>query len=185
MNTKNRIKIFLTLAVVVSISAAAMAAMTVSVTPYGQEAGQMYTLAGETVLVDLHITDAVTDVNDLEFRWDSTYYDDPNYVKTFTQVDSEDPNVWEISVERPEEATGTKRYDFYCYVTDDNEEKKSGVMRIYFYDDACLLAKGFDPDAVALTDLNADCTTNLADFAILATAWMKDTTPVEPFPIGG
>lgn len=51
-------------------------------------------------------------------------------------------------------------------------------VEIDVYDDACHLYKTGEGKPVAETDFNADCTTNLSDFAIMAAAWLDDySTP--------
>ena len=185
MNTKNRIKILLTLAVVLSISATAMA-MTVPAKPLGLETNPyLKAWSGGPIEIDLHITDAVTDVNDLTFRWETNYDADPNYIMTFTQVNPADPNVWEVSMTKPAPTNRTNRTDFYCHVTDDNGEVKSDRIRVYIFDNACKMTMSQYPDtAIIPTDLNSDCTTNLKDFAIMADVWLGDYTPTDPIPIG-
>jgi len=57
----------------------------------------------------------------------------------------------------------------------------SGYASIDVYDDACLASLAADPELdLDLGDLDADCITNLKDFAKLATSWLDDYSSTGP-----
>ena len=57
----------------------------------------------------------------------------------------------------------------------------SGSTSIDVYDDACQASVASDPELdLDLGDLNADCITNLEDFADVASAWLVDYSSTEP-----
>ena len=64
-----------------------------------------------------------------------------------------------------------------------NETPVEDTMTIDVYDDACQMAVALDPAVIEVTDFNADCTTNLKDFAILAVKWLGDYSLTEPVPL--
>ena len=55
-------------------------------------------------------------------------------------------------------------------------------MTIDVYDDACLAAIGKGLAANNPTDLDGDCVTGLADFAVLAEKWLSDNGLAVPQP---
>jgi len=59
----------------------------------------------------------------------------------------------------------------------------ANTMQIDVYDDACQAAKADNPDSIRQSDINADCTTNLLDLAIVAQSWLVDTALDEPVPL--
>jgi hypothetical protein len=187
MNTKKRIKFLLTLAVLamVVLPLVAASALTVKIYSVGSDAnrGYIYNWSGNPAQVDLHITDAVTDVNDLTIEWHSNYDTiDPNFIWTYEQEDPSDPNIWNVTCTKPKPDGRTYTYpEFYVTVTDD-VETATDSERFFLYDDACMMGKLFFD--VNPADLNGDCITNLADCAIMATAWMEDYTTDVPLPIG-
>lgn len=57
----------------------------------------------------------------------------------------------------------------------------SDFMTINVYDDGCLAALGLDSELdYDLGDINADCNTNLEDFAGMAAAWLVDYSSTSP-----
>ena len=64
-----------------------------------------------------------------------------------------------------------------------NETAAEDTMTIDVYDDPCQMAVALDPAVIEMTDFNADCTTNLKDFAILALKWLGDYSLTEPVPL--
>ena len=53
-------------------------------------------------------------------------------------------------------------------------------ITIDVYDNACLMGTALGLVDFDDSDLNADCVTNLADFAIMAIDWMADYAITEP-----
>ena len=56
----------------------------------------------------------------------------------------------------------------------------SDTMTIDVYDDACLAAKATGTVEIDSTDIDADCITGLADFAVVAADWLIDYEITEP-----
>jgi len=54
------------------------------------------------------------------------------------------------------------------------------TMTIDVYDDSCLAAKAAGLAAIDPTDIDGNCITNFADFAVMATTWLDDYTLTEP-----
>jgi hypothetical protein len=50
------------------------------------------------------------------------------------------------------------------------------TMTIDVYYDACLTAKAVGPVELDPTDIDENCITNFADFAVIATTWLVDYT---------
>jgi hypothetical protein len=67
-------------------------------------------------------------------------------------------------------------------VTLEGEGPILDTMTIDVYDDACLAAKATGSVGLDPTDFDANCITNLADFAEMALTWLVDYTLTEPIP---
>jgi hypothetical protein len=56
----------------------------------------------------------------------------------------------------------------------------ANTMTIDVYDDACKAAVSKDPSAIELGDVDADCDTDIEDYAAMAETWLYDYTLTEP-----
>jgi len=129
---------------------------------------------GESITID----DAAIDQPPLAYAWSI----DPNTAAdvditgdttltptvTFTGSTTDNPTIIELEL-------------YATYSDSDPNLNASDTTKIYVYDDSCKVAIGageeLDPG-----DVNADCGTDLADFAAMAEEWLKDfnlTAPVE------
>jgi hypothetical protein len=80
-------------------------------------------------------------------------------------------------------APGMVTVELTLAVGDGANDPAEDTMTIDVYDDACRMAVALDPAAIEATDFNADCITNLADFAILALEWLGEYALTEPVPL--
>lgn len=120
----------------------------------------MVTWSGEQVQLDAAVQ---ADVTVSSYSWSAS----PADGVVFSATDVEDPTVTITkATENPSTVVVTLTVD------DGENPPVSSSVSINVYDDACkaTIAKGLN--AANPTDLNGDCTTNLADFAELAAKWL-------------
>ena len=61
-------------------------------------------------------------------------------------------------------------------VTLEGKDPVTDTMTIDVYDDACLAAEAAGTLVLDPTDIDENCITNFADFAVIATTWLVDYT---------
>jgi hypothetical protein len=64
-------------------------------------------------------------------------------------------------------------------ITLEGEEPVADAMTIDVYDDSCWAAAAAGTLVLDPTDIDANCITNFADFAVMATTWLDDYTLTE------
>jgi hypothetical protein len=80
-------------------------------------------------------------------------------------------------------APGMVTVELTLAVGDGANDPLEDTMTIDVYDDACKAAIGAGLDPIEPTDLDGNCITNLADFAVLALDWLDDYALTEPVPL--
>ncbi len=134
----------------------------------------MITWSGEPVLLDPNIVEAPgSDWTNLTHLWSA----EPDDGVEFSDPDALAPTV-----------TITKATDNPSIVTLTLAVNNEGrvelpvedTMTIDVYDDACLAAKAAGPVEIDPTDVDGNCITNFADFAVMATTWLDDYTLTGP-----
>jgi hypothetical protein len=135
------------------------------------------TWSGRAVQLDPNIVEAPgSDWTDLTYLWTAEPDDGVGF----------DPNEF---VEAPA-VTITKATDNPSAVTltlaVNNEGRVeppvTDTMTIDVYDDSCLAAKAVGLATIDPTDVDENCITNFADFAVMATTWLLDYTLTAPEP---
>jgi len=64
----------------------------------------------------------------------------------------------------------------------DGTDAYEDSMTIDLYDDACLAARAVGPVVIDETDIDENCITDFADFALMAATWLDDYTLTEAIP---
>ena len=142
------------------------------------------TWSGEPVTMNATVTNNSSDpVTDLTYAWtvDDNSLADTNLTIEITNDDQEDATV-KITKTAPTGDATVVTMTLAGNNEDSGENDVTDTMTIDVYDDSCLAAQAagtvlFDP-----TDFNADCITNLKDFALMAAAWLYDYTITAPEP---
>jgi hypothetical protein len=133
----------------------------------------MVTLSGETVtLAGTAASDAYGDEN-LVLKWSASppdgvvFSDDTSANSTVTITKAtNDPSSVVLTLQAAD-------------VADPSHVAKDWLV-IDVYNDACLAAKSVDPGATDTTDIDADCDTDIEDFAVIAEDWLVDYELTEP-----
>ncbi len=134
------------------------------------------TWSGEPVALDPNVVEKEgSDWTDLTYAWSA----DPNDGVEFSDPDALAPTV-----------TITKATDNPSIVTltlaVNNEGRLeppvTDSMTIDVYDDSCLAAVDLGLAVFDPTDLDENCITNFADFAVMATTWLDDYALTGPEP---
>ncbi|MCD6395213.1 MAG: hypothetical protein J7M40_17145 [Planctomycetes bacterium] len=129
----------------------------------------MMTWSDNPVTLDATITDS--GLSELTYGWtaEPNGLDDPDLTVDF-DAGAEDP---EVTVTNLTGSMVTVTLTLTAF-DEANPEIAEASVEIDVYPDACEMAKNGLGTPVAATDFNADCITNLPDFAELAFAWFDD-----------
>jgi hypothetical protein len=134
----------------------------------------MITWSGEPVALDSTVVN--NDTNEpqgtLTYLWTASPdgIGDPNLDVAITDADQED-----ASVTITKTATGDATVvTMTLAVTLEGKDPVKDSMTIDVYDDACLAALDLGLAVIDPTDLDENCITNFADFAVLAATWLDD-----------
>ena len=136
----------------------------------------MITWSGEPVTLDPNVVEKEgSDWTDLTYAWSA----DPNDGVVFSDSNIKAPTVTITkATDNPSTVTLTLAVNNEGRV----EPPVQDTMTIDVYDDACLAAKATGSVELDPTDFDANCITNLADFAEMALTWLVDYTLTEPIP---
>ena len=134
---------------------------------------EIMTWSDQAVQLDATIDD--NDEADVTFIWTASPdgLDDLNLTVDFVATD-EDPVVTVTN------DTGSMVTVTMTLTATDAHGDVEASSKIEVYSDACDMAKNGENIPVALTDLNADCVTDLGDLAIMAAAWLEGYASTEP-----
>jgi hypothetical protein len=100
---------------------------------------------------------------------------DPNLDVAITDANQED-----ASVTITKTATGDATVvTMTLSVTLEGKDPVKDTMTIDVYDDSCQAAKAAGPVEFDITDIDENCITNFADFAVMAATWLDDYTLTE------
>jgi hypothetical protein len=131
----------------------------------------MMTWSNNPISLDATITDSGLSL--LTYGW--TAVPDPNVTFDFV-AGAEDPVVTVTNLTE-EKVTVTMILTAFDDANPDDIAEAS--VEIDVYPDACEMAKIALGTPVAATDFNADCITDLLDFAEMASAWLDDYAATE------
>ena len=143
------------------------------------------TWSSEPVTMNATVTNNTSDpVTALTYAWtvDAASLADTNLTIEIANDDQEDATVT-ITKTAPTGDATVVTMTLAGNNAGSGKDDVTDTMTIDVYDDSCLAAEAagtveFDP-----TDVNADCITNLKDFAELAAAWLVDYTLTAPEPL--
>jgi hypothetical protein len=96
---------------------------------------------------------------------------DPNLDVAITDADTENASVTITKTAPTGDATVVR---MTLAVTLEGKDPVTDTMTIDVYDDACLAAKAVGVAVIDPTDLDENCITNFADFAVMAATWLDD-----------
>ena len=148
----------------------------------------MISWSGEPVILAPDVTNNDPKGADLTYHWSAENPDPNNITIVFAPaVNPADPNTSNVEAPTVTIANATDNPSVVTLTLAVNnvgrlEPPVEETMTIDVYDDACEAAKGVGPVAFGPGDFNADCITDLADFAELAAAWLYDYTIIAPEP---
>ena len=141
----------------------------------------MISWSGQAVTMDANVVN--NDTNEpqgtLTYLWtaDAASVADPNLDVAITGADTEDATVTITKTAPTGDATVVT---MTLAVTLEGKDPVTDTMTIDVYDDSCLAAKAAGPVEIDPTDIDGNCITNFADFAVLAITWLDDYTLTEP-----
>jgi len=138
----------------------------------------MITWSGQGVLLDPNIVEAPgSDWTSLTYLWtavpaDGVEFSDPDALAPTVTITKTAPTGDATVVTMTLAVNNEGRV----------EPPVTDTMTIDVYDDACLAAKAVGPVELDPTDIDGNCITNFADFAVMATTWLDDYTLIAPEP---
>ena len=141
----------------------------------------MISWSDQAVLMDPNVVnnDTAEPQGTLTYLWtaDAASVADPNLDVAITDAEQEDATV-EITKTAP---TGDATVvTMTLAVTLEGKDPVTDTMTIDVYDDACLAAEAAGTLVIDPTDIDGNCITNFADFAVMATTWFYDYTLTGP-----
>jgi hypothetical protein len=144
---------------------------TVPDVPVSVNAGDDWvTWSGQEVQLAATVEDDA--VSAMIFAWSA----DPGDGVVFSDPNAEDPIVTITKV------TGNPSIVALTLTAYDDVSSDEDTMKIDVYDTACLAALGEGDAEIATGDFDADCDTDLKDFATLVAEWLVNNELTEPIP---
>jgi len=139
------------------------------------------TWSGQAVTMDPNVAnnDTAEPQGDLIYLWtaEPDGIGDPNLDVAITDADQEVASVTITKAAPTGDATVVM---MTLTVTLPGEDPVKDAMTIDVYDDACLATKAAGQEVIDPTDTDANCITDFADFAVMATTWLDDYTLTGP-----
>ena len=131
---------------------------------------------GQAVVLDPNVVEAPgSDWTSLTYLWSAV----PDDGVEFSDPDALAPTVTITkATDNPSVVTLTLAVNNVGRI----EPPVEDTMTIDIYDDACLAAEAAGPVEYDPTDIDGNCITNFADFAVMATTWLDDYTLTAPEP---
>jgi len=141
----------------------------------------MISWSGQAVTMDANVVnnDTTEPQGTLAYLWtaEPDGIGDPNLDVAITDADQEFASVTITKTAPTGDATVVT---MTLAVTLEGKDPVTDTMTIDVYDDACLAAKAAGPVEIDPTDIDGNCITNFADFAVMATTWLDDYTLTGP-----
>lgn len=136
--------------------------------------------SGETVTLDPTVVErAPTIWTNLTYVW--TASPDTGVVITEDGINPDDTATKEAKVEITKTADNPSPVALTLSVYGQGIPlPMKDTLIINVYDDPCLAAKGADPASIDQADFDANCITQLSDYAVLAEKWLVDYALTEP-----